>query len=693
MIRRRSLSLLAFSAVLLSAPAQAQGDDFQAALDALGRGAHAEALALLEKVVSADLSNEAAYELWTTVENRVWLQLLTQGGELELVAQELVQKAQLGRKQRQNNPDAIRELVKQLANDDVIARTKIVNELASNYGEFAVPILIYSLADGADSNRKVNVIQALTRMGSDVVPPLIEAMDAPDAMLRRNVALVLGYIKDGRATPVLARAASSDEDGGVRNAATQALGRMGGGADAGQLYFEQGEAYYREDDSVLAPHQYSDVIWRWEGTGLVSLEVPRFLYAPEMAKKSYYRALALSSDAGPALAGIARCAVTEIGRLDEWLAAGQDAGDWTGRLQSDELAAQVAGPEALDVALGWAIERGDMIAASGLCRLLASTGKGTSANLQNALGAERSGAVQGEAAVAIGRIAYRNREAVGADTVGALTTFASKEVLRIGAVIGGEEAAGRALANQLDELGYQTHWWPTGTRGLISMRSMPGVDLVVVNETATDVTARAFVNELRTNPRMARTQVLILSSSPAADISAFGDKVNGVLVPGADLAAATEAASGEPLNRDREEALQLAARAAETLYLLASGGKTDVSTSTEPLADTLANRPDEVVIPALGVLQFVGGPAHVERIAAVVASGERGEGARARAAEALSGIFSRNGTAGDGVIQMLRGVVQTEGSFAVRGATAAALGRLNLGKDVRVELMRGLLGR
>jgi len=694
MIRRRSLCFLALSAAFLSAPAQAQSDDFQAAVEALSRGANAEALSLLEKVVSADLSNEAAYELWNTTENRVWLQLLTQGGELELVARELVQKAQLGRKQRQNNPDAIRELVKQLANDDVIARTKVVNELASNYGEYAVPILIYSLTDGADQTRKVNVIQALTRMGSDVVPPLVEAMDAPDAMLRRNVALTLGYIQDTRARPVLARASASDADTGVRNAAAQSLGRMGGSGDAGQLYFEQGEAYYREDDSVLAPYQYSDVVWRWEGNGLVSLEVPRFLYAPEMAKKSYYRALALLGDAGPALAGIARCAVTEIGRLDEWQAAGQDAGDWTQRLQADELAAQMAGPEALDVALGWAIDKSDMIAASGLCRLLSSMGKGTTANLQGALNATRSGAVQGEAAVAIGRIAYRGREAAGADTVSALTTFAAKEVLRIGAVIGGDEATGRALAAQLGELGYQTSWWSTGARGLISMRSLPGVDLVIVNETLSDLTPRQVVNELRTDPRMARTQILVLSTTPEADVAAFGgDKVNGILVPGADLAAATEAASKEPMNRDREEALALAARSAETLYLLASGGKTDVGPSTEALAGTLANRPDEVVAPALGVLQFVGGPAHVERIAAVLANTERSEVVRARAAHALAGIFSRSGSADAGVIKMLQDVAQKEGAFSVRGATAGALGRLNLSKDARVELMRGLLGR
>jgi HEAT repeat protein len=686
---RRPLCLLAFSA-FLSGPLAAQSDDFQAAVEALSRGANEEALTLLEKVLSADLSNEAAYELWTTTENKVWLKLLTQGGELELVARELVDKAKLGRKQRQNNPDAIRELVKQLAQDDVVARTKVVNQLASDYGEFAVPILIYSLTEGSDADRRVNVMQALTRMGSDVVPPLVETMDAPDAFLRRNVALTLGYIGDRRAQAPLARAANADADGGVRSAAEQSLARLGGGGDAGALYIEQGEAYYREDPSVLAPHQYSDVIWRWEGNGLVLTEVPRFLYAPEMAKKQYYRALAILGDAGPALAGIARCAVTEIGRLDEWQAAGQDAGEWADRLKADELAAQVAGPDALDVALGFAIGKGDMIAASGLCRLLAGTGKSATANLQSALSASKSGAVQGEAAVALGRIAYRNREAAKADTVAALTTAAGREVLRIGAIIGGDEAEGRALAAQLGEQGYQASWWPTGGRGLVSLRSLPGVDLVVVNEKLSDMTARVAVNEIRSEPRFARTQVFVKVTSPDNDGSAYGDKVNGILAPGADLAAATEAAAGEPLNRDRQDALDLAGRAAETLFALTIGGKTDVAVASDALASTLGNRPPEVVAPALDVLQFLGGPAHVERVAAVLTNAEQPEPVRVRAAQALAGIFSRTATVDAGVLQILQKVALEDGSFPVRAATAGALGRLSLTKDVRIELMRNL---
>lgn len=693
MIASRSLSLLALSVASLALPAAAQSEDFQKAVDALDRGNAEEALGHLQAVLAADPSNEAAYELWVNTEHTVWLKMLTKGGEFELLTKELMERAGQGRKQRQNNPDAIRELVKELSSDDVLVRNRVTNQLASDFGEYAVPMLIYSLADQQNGERRVNVITALAKMGADVVPPLCEALlDAPDAFLRKNVATTLGYIKDPRAQAALSDAAGHDGDSGVKAAANQALAKVGGGGDASALFLALGDAYYGESDSVLMPHQYSDVVWRWEGNGLASTETPRFLYAPEMAKKCYYRALARLSDPGKALAGIARCAVTEIGRLAEWKSAGQDTGDWETRLQSDDLAAQMAGPESLELALGWALQQGDMVAASGLCRLLSSTGKTTSANLRAALAGSKSLSVQGEAAVALGRIAYRNREAASAETIAALTTAAGHQVLRIGAVIGGDEASGRALAAELEQHGYSASFWPTGSRGLVSLRSLPGVDLIVVAErNLGELSARQVINDLRRDPRTARTPIYVRVGSAEADASAFGD-VNGLIGPSDDIAATAEAAAKEPLNRDRQEALMLAARAAATLHALAAG-KSEVGGTAEALAATLADRPDEVVVPALGALQFVGGGAQVERIAAVLSNAERSEAARVAAADALAGVFSRSGTTDAGILRVLQDVAQKDGSFAVRASTAGALGRLNLDKNVRVELMHGLLGR
>jgi HEAT repeat protein/CheY-like chemotaxis protein len=692
MIRRRSLCVLAFAC--LAFPLQAQiEENFRSALEALAGGKQDEALELLKQVLAEDPSQEAAYELMQKTEYDVWLKLLTQGGEFEVVTKALMDKARLGRKARANDPDAIRELAKKLASNDVLERNKVVNQLASDYGEYSVPILVYSLAEGANADQRVNVMTALTKMGSDVVPPLIEALEAGDAFLRRNVALTLGYIGDPRARAALARAAANDADTAVRTAAGQALAKVGGPGDAAALYLAQADAYYREDDAVLMPFQYSDVVWHWEGNGLVGIEVPRFLYAPEMAKKDYYRALELAPDPAPALAGIARCAVTQLGRIADWQAAGAEVGEWPARLEKDDLAAQLAGPAALDLALGHALKQNDQVAASGLCRLLAGNGSQPTANLHLALQAVQNGAVRGEAAVALGAIAFRTRTAAGPETLAALNEAASREVVRIGAVIDGDEARRAALSAQLSDQGMFVNSWSRGGRALGALNSIPGVDLLLIADPLPDLATVAVIDELRRNPRTARAPIFVVSTKSDADAGLYGDKVSGVITPGGDFAPIEAALNEQGLNRDREQANDLAARAAATLQRLASSGVSDVSSVAEGLAGTLAARPDGVVLPALGVLEFVGGAGQVERVAGVVANGERSEEVRVRAASALAGIFSRTGTADPGVLKMLQEAALGDASFAVRAATAGALGRLNLSREVRIDMMRALFGR
>jgi hypothetical protein len=214
--------------------------------------------------------------------------------------------------------------------------------------------------------------------------------------------------------------------------------------------------------------------------------------------------------------------------------------------------------------------------------------------------------------------------------------------------------------------------------------------VLLVADTLPDLTLSQVVNEVRADPRMANTPILVISSG--GEDAEYGDKVNGVIPPSGDRLEPVEAALSEKMNRDREEANSLAARAAATLWDLAAGA-TDVSSAAEALAGTLASRPDDVVVPALGALSFVGGNAHVERIASVLADAQRSEPVRTRAASALADVFARTGSADSAVVKSLQEVALSDGSFAVRAATAGALGRLKLSRELRVELMKGVLGR
>jgi len=66
----------------------------------------------------------------------------------------------------------------------------------------------------------------LVGIGKPAVEPLIGALANPEAEVRRRAAWVLGEIKDGRAATALAKALH-DEDGFVRIAAGEALGKIG----------------------------------------------------------------------------------------------------------------------------------------------------------------------------------------------------------------------------------------------------------------------------------------------------------------------------------------------------------------------------------------------------------------------------------------------------------------------------------
>ena len=692
-LRRPVLALALLVAPFFTGTLSAQIQEaFDQGVQALDRGQEEEALGHFQRILAMDPSRDAAWDLFNQTDYTVWLRLLSAEGEIELTAKRLMGLAEQGRRERSNDPDAIRELLGQVADGDPVERAKAIHALASNHGEYAVPLMLFSLGDRSNDERRVNVMAALSRMGTDVVVPLIEALASPDGFLRRNVAYSLGYIGDPRARAVLAAHAAGDEDPNVRSAAATALQKCGGQGNASpaELYLTQGDAYYQESDSVLAPHQYSDVLWHWEGKGLVSVECPRFLYAPEMAKKAYYQALALSDDPTSALAGIARSAVAERQRMNEWVATGQEVGEWPERLTADDLAVQLAGPQALDRALGWALDTRDSLAASGLCQVIGAVATASTPNLQRALGADKSGAVRGEAAVAAAGIAYRTQGTVSADTVAALADAASREVLRIGAVIDADENRRRTLTNTLSGEGLEVNGWPTAGRGLASLKAVPGIDVLLIADRLPDLTLDQVVDDLRRDPRTSEMPILVISTD--GEEGEYGEGVDGVITSTADLSAVEAALSGR-MNRDREQANLLAARAAESLLALALSGRTDVSSAAGALAGTLEKRPESVVLPALGALGLVGGTSHVSAVLGVLQSGERSDAVRAQAARALGGIFARSGSADSGVLEAVRSVALEGDAFEVRAAAAGALGRLDLPRELRVELMRAVRGQ
>ncbi len=690
MSMRRPLACVAVLAALtVSALAQDLSGTFREGVELLQRGRDEEALAKFQACLAMEPDSAQAYELFKTTDAQVWSDLLNKGGQLELVGKRLMELVRTGRKEHKNDAEAISALIERVDGDDVADRMRAIHTLSADHGEYAVPPLLYALGDQDNDDRRIVHIQALTKLGADSVLPLVAALQSEDPFMRRNVALTLGYIADPRAAGFLGASAATDPDQGAAEAAAEAAKKSGGSNALADL-LKLGNGWHAADPTVLRPQQVSDVVWRWDGQMVVPISVPPFLYHEELAKSAFYAALKLQPSSNEALAGVARASAAEHGELAARAGTGDDVAAWQERLMADDLALQVAGSEALDVALLFALQSGDDVAASGLCRALAAAATAPTQGLETALRSRTSGAVRGEAAVALANIAHRSGRPAAPGVVEALAEAAGRDVLRLVAIIDADDNRRLTLEQALRDEGVSAHSWTTGARGLNALRRVSGVDALLVAETLPDLTFAQVVDEVKSDPAHAQTPVIVLAADAAAATELWGDRVSEAVVGVEDLPKINAALEGS-MNRDREEASRLAQAAAEALAALAGAGHTDFSEAADSLAASLAGKPDPVVVPLLAALGSAGGVGQTAPITAVLSDAERSEAARQAAAMALAGIFSRSPQAADEAsVTALHTVATSDAAFPVRQAAATALGRLRLDPAMRAQLVESL---
>ena len=657
---------------------------FREGVEALRQGDDTTALDAFQRVLALDPSREDAYDLWQSTEHEMWLKIMVKGGDFELVAKRLSSLARLGREERRNDPDAIRGLIDTALGDDVIERRRAVLQLSSQHGEFAVPMLLPYLADSSDDDRRVLAMQALSKMSTVVVPPLLEALSSDDAYLRRNVALVLGYIGDPRAGGWLAYMAQTDSDGSARSAAAEAAKNCGGTGNAVELLLQNGEDYHFRRGNVLGDADYSTVVWNWSEGQLASRETPRFLYGTEMSRRSYYRALQAQPGSLEARAGIARSYVDAIARVQATARAGGDVGEWESSVAYGGLALGAAGLDALDLALQWAVGSNDATTGAPLCEILGNNSRTVTRGLSAAL-QSKDGAIRAEAAAAAGTIAYRTGVRANDAVVQGLGAAAGRDVVQVAFVIDANTQRASQLADALTRQGMFVSTWRRGSRGLSMIRRAPEVDLVLVAESLPDLTAAQVVSEVREDERMANTPVFLISGNPEA-ADAWGDRISGAITGSADVETVMGALD-EGLDGDRALADALAQRSAQTLARLAYAGHTDIGPALSSLANAFGRR-DEVAVPAMEAVGAGGSTVQIPALVAVVVDGGRSEVARVAAADAVASILSRQEVQiGPEGVQQLVETATSDPSLGVRVAAVRALGRSALDDVSRARLL------
>jgi len=681
---RRHLGLLAFFAAL-SLPASAN-DTFDEGVELLRRGDDAAALAKFRKALAEDMSNEAAYELWKDTDHDVWIDMLVKEGQFELIAKRFMAKAQLGRVEQADDESTIRGLLRDVQSDDAMVRTAAVRALGANHGEYAVQYMLETLGDENAEDRRVMFMHALTEMGTDVVLPLLAALDSDDAYLRRNVALILGYIGDPRAQAALTWRAYNDGDEGVQLASAEAAKKCGSTGDAVALYLQLGDDYHHGRASVLRPVDYSDVVWAWSGSGLTGTATPRFLYADELSKNAYYAALAADPASVAARAGLARAYVSQHAEIELLAATGADVSAYDDVVAAAAIAVGSAGVDALEMALSWCVAESDSITGVGLIRALGAGSNIATPSLQAALASD-DGAMKSEAAVAQGQIALRTQSSPGGAVVDMLGRTAGRSIMSLGVVIDADAARGGAVASAMSGAGILTNHWTSGASGLALLKRVPGVDVIVLAGTLPDLTADQVLHELASDDRTANTPVVMIDDSDA-----YADRVAAVIAGADGLDEITGAISGDA-SSDRTRADELAARAASTLAGLAQAGGSNLSSVAGALASTLGGRSDAVTVPAMHALAFVGGEAQLGALQAVLSSSDRSDDARIAAADAIGNIARRGSLGGtEGIVAALAAVAGSGSSLDVRVAASRALGSFAMSDAQRAAIAAGAGG-
>ena len=719
-----TLCLFLVGGLLISLSGVAQAEDrdridslFEQAKDNWERGNSQQAAQLLKTLLAEDPSHETAYDLLRKAEYQMFLDLLTQGGDAELVAKELLRLAHLGEQEKVKDEGAIRVLVEQTIHGETYAdRTEAVRMLVAKHGEYAVPYLYHYLGSN-DTDERVYAILALSELGSEAVLPLVETLKSDDFKVQQNAALVLQKIGDLRAVGGLASLSLHATNPAAKEAATQAMmSLMGdmvcptacgecaiclmhqGGMTPADAYLMLAKKYYVKDAAVIKNYDDSYVIWAWKDGKLVSREAPPNLYHLELAEEACFDALA--EDASNVMARSLLAAV----HYAQWGALESLPAD----MKSDEAVAAL-------IDRVWNV-------------LAITTAQGTDTQL----GALQIGLDWGDSSICIGALnslplTWDGRE-ITADSPLVAALDAPDKVVRFGAAIaalnlvpmmpfpGSEkvvpiaaQAADAGSARQvlliepnaevrakslreMDKAGLFSVAESSAVAGFRRAKEAGTFDAIVIRANLRDALATSIVRDLQADFRTSSIPILISGQGDELEAAKelLGTKVQGY-IPAEPLdVEAVKNAADQSLNDDQTRALVVSKAACEALGKIHPAHTAFVNfADAEAALDSVitSEKPDDIRLAALGALQFIGSVKSMDALLTVFKETANATPVRVGAAATLGKIFA--GTAAPaGVFEALLAGFGDEATD-VRRAVGTALGEMMLTDEQKNAVLTG----
>lgn len=672
-----SISFLFF---LFTAPASAQDEDmtalFEQGKDAFNRGEYDAALQAFQALLAENPSDETVFYFWEEAGHKIFLDMLIREGEFEKVARRFIEKARVGRKMKEDDGSRIAALTEMVVSGDHRQRREALLELESNHGEYAVEYLYKELGN-EDTEARVNVIAALSRLGEEATLPLVQVLNADDEMIVRNAAVVLGRIRDGRAIPALKKLyTSADTSDIVKDVAAEAIKKIANKNaddldDPSLLFCSMGEAYVSGCPVTCKPFLRSTVIWVWDDGELKKLPAVPGLRNLELAEDACYSALECDTGNVKAVMLLGLVYASQLAEIhnmeiDEDDEAATFAAESIGK--ANALLA-LCGPDRLHEAFAMALDKGLYMTAIEIIDVLEEIGAFSRNSL---LLAYDSGdkLVKYRASFAAARNGVVDDEVVWV-IAKALRESSIQQVL----VVDDNSETRNAILAGLNGNGFFAVGASTGADGLVRTKEFPPKDLVIIRSGLKDLTIDAIIYELDSGPGSETPVLLMANNNEMEGIKGLWEgKVAGFLSDSevaSDAYLAVVRDSVGDLNDARQKALALCARAAETLATLDG---TLLGSVEEDMIQAL-DKPDDVKVPVLNALAKIGSRVALEAVAQVFADNSASSEVRIAAAKALGAIYATGEAAPDGEVMAALQEALAGEDAGLRLAAAEAVGK------------------
>jgi HEAT repeat protein len=448
--------------------------------------------------------------------------------ELQPLSSQLLDRLSAAARKQSEDPAFVDGLIARLSGNPS-ERELAIRELR-NAGPRAVPQLLKQMSQPDMADKQDALVIALTRMGRQVVPPLLGGLDAPQERVRSAVIDVLGWLEANEAIPYLWYPAFAEEQpNGVRMAAQGTLAKLMTGSrqrtdrlssvtasnelrHLAKLLFQKPELLPQENGSV--------VIWSWDeplGTVVAksySPPIAAMLISSRFARQSLSLSPEQSEPQRQYLASLLGLEVLQNG-WDKSRTA--DPG-------SAMYLALTAGEETVSQVLADALEAGQPATAVASLDVLGQIGtreqllglKGLKSPVLAALNSPDS-RTQFAAANAILRIEPQNSfpgaNRVVAVLARALTDPGQSRALVIDA---DRERAGTTAAFLVDA-GYEGIVAVTGREGFEKAASTAGIDVIVVHVNCLRWDLTQTLANIRADARTAAIPIVVYGPAATRD--------------------------------------------------------------------------------------------------------------------------------------------------------------------------------